>query len=69
VEPVLVNAEELVNVAVRKVMSPAIVFAEEDGTEIVWVFESLPTSSAFAVEDMTMLEFMDRAESKLVKAG
>jgi hypothetical protein len=35
VAPVLVKAEEFVNDAVRKVMSPAIVFAAEEGTDIV----------------------------------
>jgi hypothetical protein len=35
VEPVLVNTEEEVNAAVRKIMSPAIVFAADAGIDIV----------------------------------
>jgi hypothetical protein len=56
VDPVLVNAEEFVNEAVRKVMSPAIVFAAEAGTDMVWVFVELPTSKAFAVDEITIPE-------------
>ena len=56
VDPVLVKADEFVNEAVRKIMSPAIVLAAEAGTDIVWVFVVLPTSKAFAVDEITIPE-------------
>jgi hypothetical protein len=37
-------------------MSPAIVFAAEAGTDMVWVFVELPTSKAFAVDEITIPE-------------
>ena len=52
----LVSAEAEVNSAVRKIMSPAIVFAADDGTDIFCVFVALPTSKAFAVEETTIPE-------------
>jgi hypothetical protein len=69
VELVLVKSEELVNEEVWKTMSPAIVFGAEDGRDIAPVLEALPTSSAFALEEMTILEFRDIVDLKLASAG
>jgi hypothetical protein len=45
------------------------VFGAEDGTDIAPVLEALPTSNAFAVEDIAILELREIADLKLDSAG
>jgi hypothetical protein len=66
---VVVKAEDELNVEVLKTMSPAIVFAADDGTAIAEVFDVLPTSSLLALEDTTMSATRERSLLKLSPAG
>jgi|LakMenEpi03Aug12_release.lakeMendotaPanAssembly.Ray.scaffolds.fasta_scaffold507071_1 hypothetical protein len=66
---VLVRFEEVVKEEVWKTMSPAIVFGAEEGKDIAPVLEALPTSRAFALEEMVILEFRDIVDLKLASAG